>query len=586
MRDRSLYEISIGGIIKAGSWVVSGLMRVLYRFVFWVVGRFGVNVLPKYDKYGNCYMINVEYELVKFKLAAGNTEAKIPKGVASIGYYAFSGCSGLTAIVIPEGVTSIGYYAFSGCSGLTAIVIPESVTSIGSYAFTGCSGLTSIVIPEGVTSIGSYAFSGCSRLTSIVIPEGVKSIGACTFAHCSALTEIMIPEGVTSIGDHAFSGCSGLTSIVIPECVASIGDGAFSGCSGLTSIVIPEGEVREEFLGRHPEHQAQVENGDALVTAAPVDIFRDLMGEARLSQVESLAARGLPLKLKFFDSDKCLLDASEAFTCLERAKYIEESEDDFIMSRMGVSYEASELALCKNAEDGGAKAKNLEDGCQRTFIRAYAAKNGVKEGESIVEGLSEHFQNQVCQVLSQCDMEDSVMELCARAAELGEERKLAYLCAGDVSLVYQGDAKTREAVEHHMVESIYSKLVRPKDVEAEDIFDNGEDELWKLLDKNLVDFLLNVKPDGQIVVCNLLDDIAKCQKDMGLPSQCILAPFHRDDMPVWVKEKVVILLGSDKSLSISLGNIGLFSTSGSGGAAKELPTVDNAPKRNIVNLVI
>ena len=53
---------------------------------------------------------------------------------------------GCKSSVIPAdgSVTSIGYRAFSGCSGLTSIEIPNSVTSISSYAFEGCSSLTSI----------------------------------------------------------------------------------------------------------------------------------------------------------------------------------------------------------------------------------------------------------------------------------------------------------------------------------------------------------------------------------------------------------------------------------------------------------
>ena len=159
--------------------------------------------------------------------------------VTSIGYYAFSDCSGLTSVTIPNSVTSIGYYAFYYCSGLTSVTIPNSVTSIGSGAFYGCSGLTSVTIPNSVTSIGDAAFYGCSCLTSITIPNSVTSIGASAFRDCSGLTSITIPNSVTSIASSAFSGCSGLTSITIPNSVTSIGSEAFYGCSGLTSVTIP-----------------------------------------------------------------------------------------------------------------------------------------------------------------------------------------------------------------------------------------------------------------------------------------------------------------------------------------------------------
>ena len=52
--------------------------------------------------------------------------------------------------------TSIGYRAFSGCTGLTAVSLPEAV-SIGIAAFSGCTSLESASLPR-VTSIGDYAF--------------------------------------------------------------------------------------------------------------------------------------------------------------------------------------------------------------------------------------------------------------------------------------------------------------------------------------------------------------------------------------------------------------------------------------------
>ena len=153
----------------------------------------------------------------------------------------------ITTITLPDSVASIGYNAFRGCTGLTSITIPDSVTSIGGSAFSGCTGLTSITIPDSVTSIGDRAFYGCSGLTSITIPDSVTSIAMETFYDCSGLTSITIPDRVTSIGDRAFYGCSGLTSITIPDSVTEIGFFIVAGCSALESITIPfAGKVVDE----------------------------------------------------------------------------------------------------------------------------------------------------------------------------------------------------------------------------------------------------------------------------------------------------------------------------------------------------
>ena len=61
-------------------------------------------------------------------------------------------------------VTSIGKHAFSGFS-LTEITIPDSVASIGEYAFYGCTSLTEITIPNSVVDIGESAFENCTNLT-------------------------------------------------------------------------------------------------------------------------------------------------------------------------------------------------------------------------------------------------------------------------------------------------------------------------------------------------------------------------------------------------------------------------------------
>lgn len=226
-----------------------------------------------YDSRNNC---NAIIETATNKLIFGCKNTVILDSVASIGSYAFDGCTGLTNIIIPNSVTSIEWGAFIDCTGLTSIVIPDSVTSIGESAFFRCTGLTSITIPDGVTCVDD-AFRGCSGLTSIVvdennmvydsrnncnaiietatnklisgckntiIPDSVTSIDYYAFSYCTGLTSITIPDSVTSIGHYAFGGCTGLTSINIPDSMTSTGEWAFVDCTGLTSITIPDSVTR------------------------------------------------------------------------------------------------------------------------------------------------------------------------------------------------------------------------------------------------------------------------------------------------------------------------------------------------------
>ena len=80
----------------------------------------------------------VEIDGIYYNLELDGKQAEVTKKPS--GYY--SGSIEIPSIVTYNGeeynVTSIGYRAFSGCSGLTSVTIPNSVTSIGGSAFYNC----------------------------------------------------------------------------------------------------------------------------------------------------------------------------------------------------------------------------------------------------------------------------------------------------------------------------------------------------------------------------------------------------------------------------------------------------------------
>ena len=152
-----------------------------------------------------------------FSRCSSLIEITLPASLTSIKDDTFSDCYNLSSIRVAAGNKT--YDSRNNCNavietesdtlvlGCQNTVIPSSVASIGTYAFYGCTGLTSIDIPSGVTSIGSCAFINCNNLAHVSIPNSVTSIGESAFSRCYALTSVVIPASVTSIGDMAFSWC-------------------------------------------------------------------------------------------------------------------------------------------------------------------------------------------------------------------------------------------------------------------------------------------------------------------------------------------------------------------------------------------
>ena len=163
--------------------------------------------------------------------------AKNCSAFSDYSYSPFYGISTqITEFIIGDEVTNIPSYLCDGMSNLKSVTIPESVTTIGYAAFSGCSGLEKVIVPNfdikkwcNIDFGGSYYGNNPlyyahhlysdenTEITKLVIPDGVKSINSCAFSGLSNLTSVTIPTSVDSIGYSAFFGCSGLEKVIVPN---------------------------------------------------------------------------------------------------------------------------------------------------------------------------------------------------------------------------------------------------------------------------------------------------------------------------------------------------------------------------------
>ncbi len=163
------------------------------------------------------------------------TSIVLPKGITTIGQYAFSYCN-IKNITIPDGVLSIENWAFMYCRELITVKIPDSVQSIGRNVFLDCYSLKEVNIPDGVSSLGVGIFCRCTSLENIEIPSSVTDFDLYAFQDCSSLRSIKIPRGETKIDSAFFLRCSSLESVSLPSTVAYIADNAFDGCDELQTL--------------------------------------------------------------------------------------------------------------------------------------------------------------------------------------------------------------------------------------------------------------------------------------------------------------------------------------------------------------
>ncbi|MDR1258934.1 MAG: leucine-rich repeat protein [Tannerellaceae bacterium] len=166
----------------------------------------------------------------------------LPKGLKTIGKYAFYECENLASVALPEGLTGIHEEAFRSCVRLSDINFPQSITGINGSAFYNCNKLASFTVPANLKEIGKFAFQFCG-LTTITIPGSMADAewGSHVFADNNSLTGVVIGEGIEHLEIGVFSGCWSLESASLPASFKIIVQDMFKDCKALKVLEVPAG---------------------------------------------------------------------------------------------------------------------------------------------------------------------------------------------------------------------------------------------------------------------------------------------------------------------------------------------------------
>ena len=155
-------------------------------------------------------------------------------------------------VVVPNNVTMLGYYSFSGCSGLSAATLPNSLNEIEDDGlggeFQNCSNLIMIEIPVGVNELPGYVFSGCTKLSLVNICHeySLSGTGYC-FRGCASLTRSEFLEYCTRLRMGTLAECS-VEKVVIPACAGTVQYSFFLGCMDLKEVVIKQRTATDTAL--------------------------------------------------------------------------------------------------------------------------------------------------------------------------------------------------------------------------------------------------------------------------------------------------------------------------------------------------
>jgi hypothetical protein len=80
----------------------------------------------------------------------------------------------LQTVAFPASVQTLGKHCFLNCLSLVSVVCEagSQLASVGVYAFRGCSALQAVTLPSKVKTFGERCFASCPSLTSVMCEAG------------------------------------------------------------------------------------------------------------------------------------------------------------------------------------------------------------------------------------------------------------------------------------------------------------------------------------------------------------------------------------------------------------------------------
>lgn len=195
---------------------------------------------------------------------AGKTDPSytIPKGIVTIGAYAFPRNSSLTALTLPESLQSIGDNAMT-MTELKTLHIPKNVSSIHKYAFVFMDALTAytvdsenpnytavdgILYTKDMTTLMAYPDN--HPATTFTVPDTVVEMDPAILHRSKNLKTLTLPASLTTIWTcRSFSGGCDLEEVIVDSAnqnFCSV-DGVLYSKDMTTLYYYPENKADTEF---------------------------------------------------------------------------------------------------------------------------------------------------------------------------------------------------------------------------------------------------------------------------------------------------------------------------------------------------